>query len=90
MVASIRELANKHFSTNISHLISIHMSKLLFFEEIDVNSNNNIRGRPTSPYKTNSRSSSVSSVVSSILYYEKIEINNDISDENIVEPIDSL
>ena len=90
MVVSIRELANKHFSTNISHSISAHISKLLSFEEMDVNSNDNIRGRPTFPCKTNSRSSSVSSVVLSIPYHKKMKINNDIPNKNIVEPVDSL
>jgi len=57
---------------------------------MDINLNDNIRERPTFPCKTNSRSNFVSSVVSSIPYYEKMKINNDISDKNIIEFVDSL
>jgi len=65
------------------------MSKVPASEEMNIDLNDNIRRRPTSPYKTSSRSSFVSSTVSSIPYYKRIEINNNIPDKDIVEPVNS-
>ena len=51
--------------------------------------NHFIRERSNSPSKTSLRSTSVLSAVFSIPYYKRIEIKNDLSDEDIVDPINS-
>jgi len=66
------------------------MSKVPASKAIDINLNDNIRIKPTSPCKTSSRSSSVSSMVLSIPYHKWMEVNNNIPDKDIVKPIDSL
>jgi len=86
----MRESVNKHFHTNISHSIPVHISKVLASKEMDINLNNNIRRRPTFLCKTSSRSSSISSMVSLILYYERMKINNNILDKDVVESVNSL
>jgi len=48
-----------------------------------------IRGRSSLSFKTNSRNSLISSSTSSKLYYECIELNNDLPDVEIWEPIHS-
>ena len=60
--------------------------------EMDVNKVNNfndIRERSHSLSNASSRSVSIVSRVSLILYHERMTINNDLPDQEHVEPIDS-
>ena len=50
---------------------------------------NDIRGRSSLSFKTNSRNSLIPSSTSSKLYHEHIELNNDLPDIEIWEPIHS-
>jgi len=65
------------------------MAMTMLNKAIDVDNYNNIQGRPTFPNKSNSESSLISSIVSLIPYHQKMEINNDLLDEDIVELVDS-
>ena len=56
--------------------------------DIDVNCNN-IKKRSALSSKANSRSSLISSSTSSMPYHEYMDMNNNILDDNIQEPIDS-
>ena len=56
---------------------------------IDMDNFNNIRGRLHSSSKASSRSTSISSSISSQSYHEKIVINNNLSNKNLREPINS-
>ena len=51
--------------------------------------NNFIRERSNSPSKASLRSISVLLAISSIPYYERMEIKNDLPNEDIVDPIHS-
>ena len=55
----------------------------------NVNNYNNIRGRSHFLSNVLSRSTSVISKASSILYYKKMVINNDLPNEEFVELIDN-
>ena len=58
---------------------------------MDVSANSILRGRFNLTHKSNSRSSSVFSSVSSILYYEYMEVdNNKPNDNESREPINSF
>ena len=88
MVAPIRELVNKQLSTST---ISSKLSNIAHLPSAtDMDIDNITRGRSTSSSKMNSRSISIVSNTSSILYYLRIEINNNLPDEITVEPIDSF
>ena len=56
---------------------------------MDIDNYNNIRGRKSSPNKASSRSAFISSSVSSQPYHKRIVLNNDLPDEEVVEPVDS-
>jgi len=56
---------------------------------MDINDDNNIRGRPTLSSNVGPRSLSISLSTSSRPYHEHIEMNNNLPDVNIWEPIDS-
>ena len=88
MVAPIRELANIQFSTSALNSKPLLMANLPSEMDMDVDCNI-IRGRSTSSSKASSRNSSVTSNVSSIPYYERMEINNNLPDEDLRDPIDS-
>jgi len=65
------------------------MTRIPAYKAIDINNFDNIRRRLTSLSKTSSRSPSISSTTLSILYYKKMEINNDLLDKKFTEPVDS-
>ena len=65
------------------------MARTMLNNTMDVENYKDIQRRPTSFNKSNSKSFFVSSIVSSILYHQKIEINNDLLDDDIIEPINS-
>jgi len=58
--------------------------------EMDVSIDSILRGRSNLPSKLNSRSFSVFSNTSSILYHEQIEINNNKPEEDIRKPVNSF
>ena len=90
MVAPIREIANKFiFPTSFSTKIQSNNKQTLLpsvnvfsntemdqFTETNPVNNNDIRGRSPKIYKNWSRDSSMSSIVSSTIYHERMEINN--------------
>jgi len=65
------------------------MARILAYKAMDINNFDNIRRRLTSLSKTSSRSPSISSTTLSILYYKKMEINNDLLDKEFIESVDS-
>ena len=65
------------------------MARILAYKAMDINNFDNIRRRLTSLSKTSSRSPSISSTTLSILYYKKMEINNDLLDKEFTESVDS-
>ena len=64
------------------------MAKIPADVVIDVN-DDNIRGRSFLPSKVSLRSTSVTSNASSIPYYEKMEINNNLLDKKVRDLVDS-
>jgi len=56
---------------------------------MDINQNNIIRGRLTSPSNADYRSNSISSRTLSVSYHKRIEINNNLLNKEFTEPIDS-
>ena len=64
------------------------MAKIPADVMIDID-DDNIRGRSFLPSKVSSRSTLVTSNASSIPYYEKMEINNDLLDKEVRDPVDS-
>ena len=89
MVVPIGELTNKHFSTNTFNSISVQIAKALAYEAIDIDSNNDIRRRTAFPSNLSSRSYSVSSMASSVSYYKRMDINNNLLDEKTTKFINS-
>ena len=87
MVVSVRKVANKKFS--LSSAISYHfiISEFSSNMEMDI-VNNSIVRRFNLSSKASSRSSLVFSITS-VLYHEHIEVNNDKLEEDIREPINS-
>ena len=65
------------------------MARILANVIIDINSNF-IKRRSNFSSKVSSRSTSVTSNTSFISYYEKIEINNNLSDKKVVDPLNSF
>ena len=60
------------------------------FENVVRNTSDNydeVRGWTTTPNKQSSRASSMSSTVSSVIYHERMEMNNDNDGDAIMEPI---
>ena len=85
---------HKEFSEQTSftlafNLIPLQMARILAYKAMDINNFDNIRRRLTSLSKTSSRSPSISSTTLSILYYKKMEINNDLLDKEFTESVDS-
>jgi len=89
MVVPIRELVNIHFSTSALSLKPLLMANLLSEMDMDINCKIT-RGRSTSSSKASLRNSLVISSVSSILYHKRMEINNNLPDEDLIDLIDSF
>jgi len=89
MVVPIREVANKQFSlfSVISYYSTI--SQFPSNMEMDIISDSIMRERSNLSSKASSRSSSVFSSTSSVLYHEYMKVDNDKSEEDIRELIDS-
>jgi len=89
MVVPIRELANKYISTTTFISIPTQIAIKPAYETMGVDQNNIIRERSTSPSNVSFRRNSISSRASSVPYHKKMEINNNLLDEEFTEPIDS-
>ena len=91
MVASNRDLENIGFISSAFITSTTYIHSLPFAMKIDINSVNNyndVRERSHSFSNVSSRSVSLVSRASSRPYYEKMIINNDLPDKEIVKPID--
>ena len=89
MVVPIREVANKQFSLVSAISYYSTMSQFPSNMEMNVVSNSIMRERSNLSNKASSRSSSVFSSTSFVLYYKHIEVDNNKPKEDIREPIDS-
>ena len=83
----IKELANKHFSTTSTSSQVSNIADLLSRTDMDINDNN--RERFTSSSRTTSKSISIISNILSCTYHLRMECNNDLLDNMVVDPIDS-
>ena len=98
MVVPNRDLGNIHFlssaftTTSTQTSTQTNPNPLPSALEMDINSVDNyddVRGRTHSPSNVSTRSVSVVSQASSLPYHERMVINNNLPDEDIVEPIDN-
>jgi len=89
MVAPKRDLGNIHFSTSALTSTMTHMALLPAPEAMDIDNYNDVRGRKSSPSKASSRSALISSSVSSQPYHERMVLNNDLPDKEVVKPVNS-
>ena len=88
MVVPIKELANIQLSSSVFSSKHFQMANLPSYMDMDIDSDT-IRGRSTSLSKTNSREASVLLNASTTPYHERMEINNNLPDEDVQGPIDS-
>lgn len=92
MIVPNRDLGNKQFLSSAFTSSTVQMAPLPLVVMMNINKINNfdnVRGRSSSSSKVSSKSTFVSSHASSIPYYERMIINNNLSDEEFKEPIDS-
>ena len=87
MVVPIRELANKHFSITSTSSKVLNITNLPSGMDMDINNNN--RGRSTFSSRITSRSAFIISNISSCAYHLKMECNNNLLDDMAVDLIDS-
>ena len=83
MVAHKKDLENIHFSTLALTSTIIHMAFIPASKIININNYNNTRERTSSPSKASFRS------VSSQFYYEKIVLNNNLSNKEFRELVNN-
>jgi len=84
MVASIREIMNKHFLSSSAITSNSTMTQIPSNMDIDIDM---IREKPTLTSRASSRSSSISSNTLSIPYHQHMELNNDLPGIEPQEPI---
>jgi len=84
-----RDLENIYFSTLALTSIITHIALLLAPEVINIDNYNDVKGRKSSFSKASFRSTLISLSVSSQPYYKRIVLNNDLSNEEVVEPVNS-
>ena len=89
MVTSIRELVNIQTFTSALNSKPSQIARTLANVTIDINSDS-IRERSNSSNKTSSRNTLVTSNASSVLYHERMEINNKFWDEKVENPANSF
>ena len=88
IVVPIRELVNTLFSTTTTAMEPSQIAELL--SNIDINIKTDIvRGKSTSSSKNNFIKSSILSQASLMAYHERIEIMNNLLNEDIQDSIDS-
>jgi len=85
-----RDLENIYFSTSALTSTITHMALLLPPEVINIDNYNDVKGRKSSSSKASFRSTLISSSVSSQPYYKRIVLNNDLPNEEVVEPVNSF
>ena len=88
IVVPIRELVNILFSTLTTTVQSLQMACLPSTRNMDVDTDI-IRRRSTSSSKVSSRESLIDSKASSMAYHKRIEIMNNLLNNDIWEPINS-
>ena len=88
MVAPIRELVNIYFHSLALSSKSFQMVNLPSCMDMNINCNI-IRKRSTSSSKTNLRESLILSNASSAPHYKRMEMNNNLPDEDVQDLIDS-
>ena len=88
IVASIRELVNKLFSTSAINLQPLQMAEFPSNMDMDINAEI-IRERFTSSSKVSSRELSTHLTASFTPYHKRMEIQNKFLDKDTQEPIDS-
>ena len=88
IVASIRELVNKLFSTSAINLQPLQMAEFPSNMDMDINAEI-IRERFTSSSKVSLRELSTHLTASFTPYYKRMEIQNKFLDKDTQEPIDS-
>jgi len=89
MVAPNRDLRNVQISTSAFSSTTLQMDRLLASLAMDIDNFDNVRERSPSSSRVTSRSNSVISKISSIPYHKRMEIQNDFSEEELREPINS-
>ena len=92
MVVPNRDLGNKQFSSSAFTYSTAQMAWLPADSVIDVDDidfSANFRGRSHSSSRATTRSTLLISSASSILYHEKMEINNDLPDDDFKKSVDS-
>jgi len=95
MVAPNRDLRNIQISTLAFSSTIFQIDHLSANSAIDINFNknvnnfDNVRKRSPSPSRVTSRSTCVVSKTFSILYYERMKIQNDFLEEELRKPINS-
>ena len=101
MVVSLREIGNKHFlsltntdSTSDMTLPTVNTPGYMGIDFLNAVRNssdnyNEIRGYILASDKPSSRETSIFSIVSSVIYYNGIIMNNDNDGDAIIEPINS-
>ena len=88
MVVLVREVANIYLSNSASSTTHFLIAQLSSNIDMDIDCNI-IRGRSTFSNKAASRDLLISSSTSSISYTQHMEINNDLLNIEIQNPIDS-
>ena len=88
IVVPIKELANIHFSSSAFSSKPFQMANLPFYMDIDIDCNC-VRRKSASSSKIDLREALILSNALSTLYHERIEMNNNLPDEDIWDPIDS-
>jgi len=95
MVASNRDIKNINF---YSSALTNFLTQIVFFflgvamnvDKYSIDNYDNMRKRKSSPSNISSRNVSVISNVSSVVYYDRMIINNDLFKQEQVEPIDNF
>ena len=71
-------------------MANLSSSVVMDIDKYSIDNFDNVRERTNSTNKVSSRSIFISSSTSSISYYKRIVINNDLSDQEHMEPVDVM
>jgi len=92
MIALYRDLGNKQLSSSAFTYSTVQIAQLPADSVMDVDDidfSTNIRGRSHSSSKTITRSVSLSSSAFFVSYHKRMEINNNLPDDDFKEPANS-
>jgi len=89
MIEPVREVVNKHCSLSLAFSTNQTMTSYHSNVEMDSINNNKLRECSVISSKCSSRESSILSNASSIPYYRRMEINNNLLEEDHTNPVDS-